>query len=178
MWLWVDMHGTLDNDATARHQYQMTGWSLDNGGSIAEPHIFVDRCWVFLCILHCCMAIGLLQVAFVEARLEPLPTTVTRPGRGGVPRATSLEREADVVLQVWEWWFLKVDLPLRTLGSPCVAPCTMATLKTSYSRPELTHRSAQQHKPCPSYPLLDSFLRCTTHTCTAINPNTGLTIKD
>ena len=33
----------------------------------------VDRCWVFLCILHCCMAIGRLQVAFVEARLESLP---------------------------------------------------------------------------------------------------------
>ena len=33
----------------------------------------VDRCWVLLCILHCCMAIGRLQVAFVEARPESLP---------------------------------------------------------------------------------------------------------
>ena len=33
----------------------------------------VYRCWVFLCILHCCMAIGRLQVAFVEACLESLP---------------------------------------------------------------------------------------------------------
>ena len=33
----------------------------------------VDRCWVFLCILHCCMAILRLQVAFVEAHLESLP---------------------------------------------------------------------------------------------------------
>ena len=33
----------------------------------------VDRCWVFLCILHCCMAIGRLHVAFVQARLESLP---------------------------------------------------------------------------------------------------------
>ena len=53
-----------------RHQYQVTGRSLDNGGCIAEPHIVVDRC---LCILHCCMAIGWLQVAFVEARLESIP---------------------------------------------------------------------------------------------------------
>ena len=59
-WLRADVRRTLDNEATARHQYQVTGWSLDNGGCIAEPHIVVDRCWVFLCILHCCMAIWTL----------------------------------------------------------------------------------------------------------------------
>ena len=32
----------------------------------------VDRCWVFLRILYGCMAIGRLQVAFVEARPESL----------------------------------------------------------------------------------------------------------
>ena len=42
--------------------------------------------------------------------------------------ATSTEREAEVVLQVWEWWFLKFDLPLRHHGTPHTAPCTMATL--------------------------------------------------
>ena len=56
-----------------RHQYQMTGVSLDNGGCIVETHIVVDRCWFFLCILRCCMAIGRFQVAFVEARKESLP---------------------------------------------------------------------------------------------------------
>ena len=39
--------------------------SGDVSGCIAEPHIVVDRCWVFLCILHCCMAIGRPQVAFI-----------------------------------------------------------------------------------------------------------------
>ena len=72
-WLRVDVRRTLDNKAAARHQYQVTGRSLDNRGCIAEPHIVVDRCWVFLCILHSCMAIGRLKVAFVEARLESLP---------------------------------------------------------------------------------------------------------
>ena len=72
-WLRVDVRRTLDNEAAARHQYQATGPSLDNWGCIAEPHIVVDRCWVFLCILHCCMAIGRLQFAFVQARLESLP---------------------------------------------------------------------------------------------------------
>ena len=33
----------------------------------------VDRCVVFLCILHCCMAIGRLQVAFIEARIVDPP---------------------------------------------------------------------------------------------------------
>ena len=33
----------------------------------------VDRCVVFLCILHCCMAIGRLQVVFIEIRLVDLP---------------------------------------------------------------------------------------------------------
>ena len=69
----VGVHLTLAHKAAARRQYQVTGRSLDNGGCIAEPHIVVDRCWVFLCILHCCMAIIRLQVAFVEARPEALP---------------------------------------------------------------------------------------------------------
>ena len=72
-WLRMDVCRTLDNEAAARHQYQVTGRSLHNGWCIAEPHIVVDRFWVFLCILHCCMAIGRLHVAFVEARLESLP---------------------------------------------------------------------------------------------------------
>ena len=33
----------------------------------------VDRRVVFLCILHCCMATGRLQVAFMETRVMDLP---------------------------------------------------------------------------------------------------------
>ena len=33
-------------------------------------------------------------------------------GGGGVPGATALQREGKVVLQGWEWWFLKFNLPL------------------------------------------------------------------
>ena len=46
-WLRVDVHCTLDNEAAACLQYQVTGRGLDNGGCIAEPHIVVDWCWVF-----------------------------------------------------------------------------------------------------------------------------------
>ena len=62
----------------------------------------------------------------------------TARGGGGMPGATSLEREAEVVLEVWEWWFLKFDLPLRTLGTPHVAPCAMATLMSNHSPPPMS----------------------------------------
>ena len=58
---------------TARLRYKETGRSLENGGCTGDPHIVVDRCVVFLCILHCCMAIGRLQVAFIDTRLVDLP---------------------------------------------------------------------------------------------------------
>ena len=56
-----------------------------------------------------------------------------RGGGGGILAVTAPEREAEVVLQVWDWWFLKGDLPLRTLGTPHMAPCTMATLMDALS---------------------------------------------
>ena len=51
---------------------------------------------------------------------------------------TALERDAEVVLQVCEWWDLKFHLPLRTLGTPHVAPCTMATLMSNHSPPPMS----------------------------------------
>ena len=69
---WVNV-ATLDREEAARRRYKETGRSLENGGCIGDPHIVVGRCVVFLCILHCCMAIGRLQVAFIETRLVYLP---------------------------------------------------------------------------------------------------------
>ena len=63
---------TLDREEAARLRYKETGRSLENAGCIGDPHIVVDRCVVFLCILHCCMAIGWLQVACIETRLVDL----------------------------------------------------------------------------------------------------------
>ena len=57
---------------------------------------------------------------------------------GGMPGATQLEREGEVVSQVWEWWFLKFDLPLRNYGTPHTAPCTMAKLMATRSPPPST----------------------------------------
>ena len=57
----------------AHHRYQETGLIFENGGCVGDPHVVVERCFVFLCILHCFMAMGRLQMAFIEARLGDLP---------------------------------------------------------------------------------------------------------
>ena len=278
-WVNVATRRTLDREKAPRVRYKETGRSLENGGCKGDPHIVVDRCVVFLCILHCCMAIDRLQVAFIETRLVDLPKEnadavqrvlrrarsgvklgatgapdgeearslflaweelgplldyvpedgewqnvvamhdllrelytdkpprgdlragevarayrahccketcqsnyllyleedVTEAvanarhlgvglgamcaevaeslnailkrayndhsgpgGGGGLPGATELERGGGVVSQVWEWWFLKFDLPLRNYGTPHTAACTMAKLMATRSPPPST----------------------------------------
>ena len=90
-WLQAGVRRTLEGEAVARRRYQETGLSLENGGCVGDPHVMVERCLVFLCILHCCMAMGRLQVAFIEARLGDLPKDnavavqrVLYPARTGV----------------------------------------------------------------------------------------------
>ena len=72
-WVNVESRRTFQSEATTRQPYKETGHSLGKGGGVGEPVIMVDRCVVFLSILHCCMAIGRLQVAFMEAPLVDLP---------------------------------------------------------------------------------------------------------
>ena len=72
-WLKAGVCRTLEGEAVARRRYQDTGLSLENGGWVEDPHVVVEQCWVFPCILHCCMAMGRLQVTFIEARLGVLP---------------------------------------------------------------------------------------------------------
>ena len=72
----------------------------------------VDWCWVFLCILHRCMAIGRVQGAFVEARPESLPKENAeavqrllyraRTGRKLGATAAPDGEEATALLLAWE----------------------------------------------------------------------------
>ena len=73
VWMKAGPRRTLQGEAVARHRYQETGLSLENGGFVGRPNIVVERGLVFLCILHCCMPMGRLLGAFLEARLENLP---------------------------------------------------------------------------------------------------------
>ena len=43
----------VDREEAARLRCKETGCSLEYQGCIGDPHIVVDRCVVFLCILHC-----------------------------------------------------------------------------------------------------------------------------
>ena len=54
-WLNTATRRTLREEAAARVRYKETGGSLDNRDAW-DPHIVVDRCLVFLWILHCCTA--------------------------------------------------------------------------------------------------------------------------
>ena len=111
-WVNVATRRTLDREEAARLRYKQTGRSLENGGCIWHPHIVVDRCVVFLCILHCSMAIGRLQVAFIEARLVDLPKEnvnavqrVLYRARTGVKLVASAApdgEEARALFLVWE----------------------------------------------------------------------------
>ena len=73
-WVYVASRSTLQGEAEGNHRYQETGCNLENGGCIRDPHIVMEPCLVFLCILHCCMAIGPIQVAFIESCMGKIPT--------------------------------------------------------------------------------------------------------
>ena len=73
VWVKADVRRTFEGELVARPRYQETGPGLQNVGCVGDPHVVAEQCLVFLCILHCCMAMGRLQVAFIEARLGDLP---------------------------------------------------------------------------------------------------------
>ena len=52
-WVNAATRRTLQEEVAARVRYKETGRSLDDRGCMGDPHIVVDRCLVFLCILHC-----------------------------------------------------------------------------------------------------------------------------
>ena len=67
-WHGVDVGRTTESDAANRRRYRVTGRSLDAAGCTAEPLLVIAGNQVFLCNLHCCMAMGRLFVAFLEAQ--------------------------------------------------------------------------------------------------------------
>ena len=59
--------------------------------------------------------------------------------RGGGAGKSAVEREAMVVQQVWEWWFLTFDLPLLHYNTPHTALCTAASLVSTTPQAPTTH---------------------------------------
>ena len=124
---------TLEGEAVAHRRYQDTGLSLENGGCVGDQHIVVERCLVFLCILHCCMAMGRLQVAFIEACLGDLPKDnavavqrVLYRAHTGVRlgASSSLDREeARALFLAWEEIGPLLAYPWRMVSGKPWLPC-------------------------------------------------------
>ena len=59
--------------------------------------------------------------------------------RGGGAGKSAVDREAMVVQQVWELWFLTFDLPLLHYNTPHTAACTGASLLSTTPQAPTTH---------------------------------------
>ena len=59
--------------------------------------------------------------------------------RGGGAGKSVVEREAMVVQQVWEWWFLTFDLPWLQYNTSHTAACTAASLLRTTAQAPSTH---------------------------------------
>ena len=59
--------------------------------------------------------------------------------RGGGAGKSAVEREATVVQQVWEWWFLTFDVPLLHYNTPHTAACTAASILSTAPQAPTTH---------------------------------------
>ena len=65
--------------------------------------------------------------------------------KGGGGGKSAVEREAMVVQQVWDWWFLTFDLPLLHYNTPHTEACTAASLlSTTPQAPTTQAASATQ----------------------------------
>ena len=59
--------------------------------------------------------------------------------RGGGAGKIAVEREAMVIQQDWEWWFLTFDMPLLHYNTPHTAACTAASLLSTTPLAPSTH---------------------------------------
>ena len=109
--------------------------------------------------------------------------------RGGVAGKSAMEREAMVVQQVWEWWFLTFDVPLLHYNTPHTAACTAASLLSTTPQAPSTHvpSATQLYYSSPAHgrrrreeaprgePPLDArhggmlFVRCCSRSCCVHN---------
>ena len=75
-WNGATVHRTTPSDATNHLRYRGTRKNLEAAGCIAEPLLVIAKTRVFWCILHCCMVMQRLFVAFWEAQVGNHPREV------------------------------------------------------------------------------------------------------
>ena len=75
-WNGVAARSTTQPDANNHRRYLVTRKSLDAAGCTGEPLLVIARNRVFFCNLHCCMAVGWLFMASLEAQVGNHPPEV------------------------------------------------------------------------------------------------------
>ena len=66
VWMGKDVVRTTESDHEQRTFFFLGTPSLKAAGCSVYPMVVIVRCRVVVCILHCCMALGHLQMANIE----------------------------------------------------------------------------------------------------------------
>ena len=66
VWLGEDLVRTTESDHEQRKSFLLGAPSLKAAGCSVDTVVVMVRCRVIMCILHCCMALGRLQMANIE----------------------------------------------------------------------------------------------------------------
>ena len=66
VWRGKDVVRTTESDHAQRTSFLLGTPSLKAAGCSVEPVVVIARCRVVMCILHCCMAMGRLQMTNIE----------------------------------------------------------------------------------------------------------------
>ena len=66
LWKGADVWCIVAVDAANHWRYMLSCMSLESVGCTGEPLLIIGHIFAFVCILHCCMVIGHLLMAFLE----------------------------------------------------------------------------------------------------------------
>ena len=66
VWMGKDVVRKTESDHEQRTSFLLRTPSLKAAGCSVDPVVVIARCRVVMCILHCCMALGRLQMANIE----------------------------------------------------------------------------------------------------------------
>ena len=165
-WQGSQQRRTLIRDADYHQQYLLHGHSLQHVGCVAKPLMCMGREHIFMCIVHCIMAVGQLVVQFSEAlcnawiRYSGLVSSPFwmghTPGFARAPLPPWMGRRCTACCKP------RSTYKMRPAWSPstgvvalywrCGSYCGSYTAHTSMGRPKLSWNTWPQHwGPTTSY---------------------------
>ena len=117
-----DVVRTTESDHEQQTSFLLGTPSLKAAGCSMDPVVVIARCRVVICILHCCMSLGRLQMANIERlgndRLAPA-NQVTRAAIKATLREhrTGCRLEKDASLAIWAPTYFGLSLQLAACRS-------------------------------------------------------------